>query len=182
MSAIVVVAQSTLKPGIGINTTNFSGDANGKFNAKVGWQIGASFSMGKNFFWEPGIFYVSKSTEFKSDNTNISDYDAEINGIRIPVTIGWNFLGRQESTFAFRVLGGVSAFFVTDTGDDIDKDLLNKTTWGVYAGVGFDIWILFFDFSYEWGLTDVQDDVSSGDDIGKAKSFLTSVGVRFRLK
>lgn len=170
----------TIKPGVGFNVSNFSENGGGDVKGQFGWQLGASASFGKKFYWEPGIYYVSKSTEFSSSSSAVNDFEATINGIRIPLALGLNLIGKENSTFGFRLFAGPSVFFVTSTGDDVDKDALKSTNWGVFAGVGIDFWIIFIDFAYEWSLTDVQED-NSAIDLGQARTFLTTAGVRLRL-
>ena len=172
-------AQIVIKPAVGINFTDLSKDEGGEFKAKVGWQIGGSvmFSM-KKLYLEPGVFYVQKSTQFNSSSSTVSDVKFDINGIRVPVSIGYNF-GDEKSTVNFRIFGGGSAFILTNT-KNIDKDALKNAMWGVHAGAGLDISLFFLDASYEWSLTDVSDDPNSVN-VGKNRSIFVQAGIRLRL-
>ena len=49
-------------------------------------------------------------------------------------------------------------------------------TFGVFAGAGVDIAIVFVDLKYEWSLTDVSK--VTDFDLGKSRSFYASAGVR----
>jgi hypothetical protein len=97
------------------------------------------------------------------------------------VTVGYHLLGNEESLASLRILGGASAFFVTnvdaDEGDP-DKSDFKSPSWGLYAGAGLDIWILFLDVKYEWSLTDVSS--ITDFDVGKYRSFYANLGVRVR--
>jgi len=179
----ILAAQTTIKPGVGLNFTDFSGTpTGGQFNAKVGWQLGGSVAFGKKFYFEPGIYYVGKSTEFQSSgsgNPNI-DTKADLNGIRIPLAVGINMIGNEKTLISFRGFGGLSGFFLTSVGDNLDKNDFEKTNFGVFAGAGLDIWKLYLDLSYEWSLTNVQKDVTAID-IGKSRSLFITAGIRINL-
>jgi len=176
---MVARAQIVIKPAVGVNFTDLSKDEGGEFKAKVGWQIGGSimFSM-KKLYLEPGVFYVQKSTQFNSSSNSVDDVKFDINGIRIPVTIGVN-LGDEKSTVNVRIFGGGSAFILTNT-KNIDKDALKNAMWGVYAGAGLDISIFFLDASYEWSLTNISDDLDNID-VGKNRSIFIQAGLRLKL-
>jgi hypothetical protein len=172
-------AQIVIKPAVGINFTDLSKDENGEFKAKAGWQIGGSvmFSM-KKLYLEPGVFYVQKSTQFNSSSSTVSDVKFDVDGIRVPVSIGYNF-GDEKSTVNFRIFGGGSAFILTNT-KNIDKDALKNAMWGVHAGAGLDISLFFLDASYEWSLTNLSDDLDNVD-VGKNRSIFVQAGIRLRL-
>jgi hypothetical protein len=179
----VLAAQTTIKPTVGLNFTDFSNDISGagEFKAKTGWQIGGSIAFGKKFYIEPGIFYTSKSTEFQSSvSPSIPDESTSINGIRIPLTVGLNLLGNEKTMFSLRGFGGLSGFFLTSVGDDLDKDDFESTNFGVFAGAGIDVWKVFLDLSYEWSLTNVQKNVSQID-VGQARSLYINAGIRINL-
>ena len=177
-----LAAQTTIKPGVGLNFTDFSKDpASSEFKAKVGYQIGGTVAFGKKFYIEPGLFYVGKSTEFTTTSTtNPETQDFKISGLRIPVAVGLNIIGNEKTTVSLRGFGGVSGFFVTDVSNDIDKDQINKSNFGVFAGAGVDFWKLYLDLSYEWSLTNVQKDVSAID-IGNSRSLFITAGIRLNL-
>jgi len=175
------LSAQTIKPGIGMNFTDFSKNpVGGEYKAKVGYQIGGSVAWGSKWYIEPGIFYVGKSTEFSSSNGNLPDQDElTISGIRIPVAVGINLLGNGKSTIGVRGFGGLSAFFITSTSDDFE-DQVKKSNFGLFAGAGVDFWKLFVDVSYEWSLTNVQKDVNTID-VGNSRSLYISAGLRLGL-
>ena len=183
LSVSFLSAQTTIKPTVGLNFTDFSNDISGvgEFKAKTGWQIGGSVAFGKKFYFEPGIFYTAKSTEFQtSSSPTIPDQKTNINGIRIPLAVGLNLIGNEKTLVSLRGFGGFSGFFLTSVGDDLDKDDFEKANFGVFAGAGIDVWKLFLDISYEWSMTNVQSDVSQID-IGKSRSLFINAGLRINL-
>ena len=177
-----VFAQTTIKPTIGLNFTDWSKDAaSGEFKAKAGYQIGGSVAFGKKIYIEPGLFYVGKSTQFySSDNEEIPDFKQDMQGLRVPVAVGFNLLGSESTLFGLRGFGGLSAFVLTGTKGEINKDDLKNANIGTFAGAGIDIWKIFVDLSYEWSLTNIQKDVS-GIDVGKTRTVFINAGLRINL-
>jgi hypothetical protein len=51
-------------------------------------------------------------------------------------------------------LAVAQVFFVTVVGDDLRNDNLSSPTFGVFAGVRLDFWIVFAEVLYECWLTD----------------------------
>jgi hypothetical protein len=170
-----------IKPAVGLNFTGITGAGN-NVKGKAGWQIGASLAVGEKLYFEPGIFYMGKSLKYTdASNPNKDNFkDASLKGVRVPVAVGLNLLGRDESTVALRVFGGGSGFFLTNVSDDLIKDDYNSATWGVFAGAGLDFSILFVEAAYEWSVTDIQDKVSNVD-FGKTRGLYATAGLRFRL-
>ena len=171
-------SQVTIKPAAGLNFTDFSKDGapGGKAQAKVGWQLGGSVAFGNKFYWEPGLFYVGKSTEFTSTLTSTSDVKTSFSGIRIPLNVGYQLIGNEKSAATLRIFGGISGFFITSS-DYIDKDSLNTSIFALHAGAGVDIWKLFVDFSYEWSMTNIQNDIHAID-LGKTRTVFINAGIR----
>ena len=178
--SVASYAQVELKPAIGLTITDVSKDPDtGNAKGQVGFQVGASVLIGDKFYVDPGLFFVRKSTKFVEEGSTVDELELDMQGIRIPVAVGLHLLGSEESTAALRVFGGGSAFFVTGVdAEGADKSDFNSPSWGVFAGAGLDIWILFLDVKYEWSLTDVAS--ITDFDIGKHKGFFTNAGVRIR--
>jgi len=174
-------SQITIKPAAGLNFTDFSKDGGpgGKAQAKVGWQLGGSVAFGNKFYWEPGIFYVGKSTQFTSTLTSSSDITTSFSGIRLPLNVGYQLIGNEKSAATLRIFGGISGFFITSA-DNINKDSLNTSIFALLAGAGVDIWKLFVDFSYEWSMTNIQNDIHQID-LGKTRTVFINAGLRINL-
>ena len=170
-------AQAELKPGIGITFSDMSKNpANGEVNGQLGWQLGGSVLFGQEFYGEGGLFYATKSTAFTVASTNL-EFENDLNGVRIPVALGYHLINDQKDQFALRVFGGGSAFIVTSVNaPGASKDDFTSPTWGVFAGAGLDIFMFFLDLQYEWSLSDVSS--LSTVDIGKSRSFIANAGIR----
>lgn len=173
-------AQVSIKPAVGINLTDFSKDpSTGKYRSQVGYQFGGSVAIGTKAYIEPGLYWVKKSTQYVTENTNEDDIKYDISGLRIPVTIGANLLGTEKSLIGLRIFGGGSAFLLTSL-KNLDKDDFKTASWGVFAGAGLNVSVLFVEVSHEWSLTNIQKDVSQID-IGKTRSLFAQAGVRIVL-
>ncbi|HEY6503530.1 MAG TPA: outer membrane beta-barrel protein [Chitinophagaceae bacterium] len=173
-------AQLTIKPGIGLNVTDYSKDPwTGEAKAKTGWQIGGTVAFGKRLYFETGLFYVGKSTEVTDFTMQPNSIEAKLNGIRLPIGAGLGILGNAKTMLHIRAMGGLSGFVITSVSDDINEEGLNKTSWGVYAGAGVDFWKFYIDLSYEWSVTNINKDVSQVD-LGKTRSLFLTGGLRIK--
>ena len=172
-------AQLEIKPTIGLNFSTVSNVEGGDASANIGWQVGASFLYGTKWYGEAGVYYMQRATEISSDSETI---DKKISGIRVPIQGGIHLFGNEDSFATLRLFGGVSGFFVTSVdsgeGEVLTKDNVNSPQWGLLAGAGLDIWILFLDLKYEWSLTDISTDVQNID-VGQYRGFFINAGVRF---
>lgn len=174
-------AQLELKPAAGVNFSNFSKDPeSGESSADVGWQIGGTISTGQKLYFEGGLFWVNKSTEFKENSTD-NTFSTEFSGLRVPVMVGYHLLGEEGSIFGLRGFGGASAFILTSQKNpfDIPKDDFTSLSWGVFLGAGVDISMFFVDVKYEWSLSDVSS--VTDFDLGKSKTLFINGGVRISL-
>jgi hypothetical protein len=181
ISCVIVSAQGTIiKPAIGMNFMDFSKDpSTGKIEGQVGWEVGSSVMFGKKkWFFEPGIFFVHRSSQYSDNTTSANDIDFDIQGIRIPLGIGVNIF-QGKSTFNVRALGGASMFLLTSI-KDLQIDDFNKAQWALYAGAGLDISLFFLDFKYEWSLTNLQKNINDID-VGKTRSLFLDAGIRIKL-
>ena len=174
LSVFVGYSQVHVKPGIGLTLTDYVNFGEYGAAAKVGTQLGGSVAIGKKFYVEPGVFYATKSAEFTtSSSTEVSKNT--VKGIRVPVAVGLGVLGNEESLANLRVFGGGSGFFKTGVSGDINKDDVKSPQWGVFAGAGVDIWLLYVDLSYEWSVTEASSVIADG----KARTFIATLGLKF---
>ncbi len=172
-----------IKPTVGINFTNFSKDpGTGKYKSQVGYQIGGSIAFGHKLYVEPGVFYAQKSTDYIYSLSGInSTTNFKLSGVRIPVAVGYSIIGGDSKTdpIGVRIYGGGSAFILTSVNQGSKSDY-NSTDWGVFAGAGLDIGIVFVDAKYEWSLTNIQKDITQID-IGQTRTIYINAGIRIPL-
>lgn len=183
-------AQLEIRPTIGINMTNVSkAPDNSSTSAMVGGQGGLSVMIGNRFHVEPGILYFSSRTSYSTDETiNNGDFDQTLNGVNIPVNVGFRFLDpTDEPLLNPRIFVGPSMQFLTKTvwsdGMLDEKVDWKNFSWSATVGAGLDISFLFVDFGYSWGLSNVatpRDQVEEFNDF-KNNTFFVNVGARLRL-
>lgn len=186
-------SQLELKPAIGFNSSRF--DSNPAFNndppdslladGRVGYQIGASLAIGRRIYVEPGIFYNKMNQFFTPTNTETDKEEFTYNAsyIRIPVNLGWQLIGNNKSFAGMRIYVGPSIFIplnVKENSYPLNKADVKSPQFDFSAGAGLNIWLLFLDVSYGWGLTPQFKD----DKIVEAKmqALYANIGFRFKLK
>jgi len=179
---VFVQAQVEIKPTFGLNFSKLS-DEPDNFNqsSRVGYQLGGTIEIGKKLYFEPGIFWVKMGSELAHDTASNLDYKTDINALHIPAFVGYQIIGGdKENIFGLRVFGGPTLSWVTSIKADdtkLNKDDFNSMIWGIDAGAGIDLWILFLDMGYEWGLSEVfKDDPNNA----KNNAFWANIGVRIR--
>ena len=180
-SGIIASSQGTvIKPAIGVNFMDFSKDpTTGEVKSQVGYQVGGTVMFGKKkWYFEPGIFFVHRSSEYTDNSSSVDDMEFNIQGIRFPLGVGVNIF-QSKSSINVRATGGASVFLLTKI-KDLDLDDFNKAQWGLFAGAGVDISMFFLDIKYEWSLTNLQSDIDDID-IGKSRSLFIDAGIRIRL-
>jgi hypothetical protein len=180
---IFVNAQIEIKPTIGMNFSKLNDEPeNFSQSARVGYQLGGSVQIGKKLYFEPGIFWTKLGSEMVHANQSNLDFTTDINAIRIPAFVGYQIIGGdEENIFGLRVFGGPTGSWVTKVSandTDLDKEDFNSFLWGADVGAGIDVWLLFLDMGYEWGLNDVfKDDPNHG----KNRAWWVNLGVRIRI-
>lgn len=184
-------SQLELKPAIGINVASFK--SNPKFDSKndslvaasrAGYQIGASLAIGRKLYIEPGIFYNKMNQSFTPTNleNEKSEFTFSPSYLRIPVNFGFQFIGSTNSLAGLRIYLGPSMFIplnVKDNSYPIVKSDLKSPQVDFSVGAGLNVWLLFLDVSYGWGLTaQFKDDPIQA----KMQAFYGNIGFRFKLK
>lgn len=185
-------AQLDLKPAIGFNSARF--DSNPRFNdgpngsdsliadGRAGFQVGASLAIGRYLYIEPGIFYNNMNQSFTPSFTEEPEFKYSVSYLRVPVNFGWRFIGKSSSFAALRIFLGPSMFIplkVKENSYPLVKGDMKSPQVDFSVGAGLNIWLLFLDVSYGWGLTPIFKD----DPIeAKMQSLYVNLGFRFKLK
>jgi len=182
------IAQVEIRPYLGMNFSNVSKTPDGaSTQAKIGGQIGASLMIGNRFHLNPGISYFTRTTEYVYSDSPDLDTDLLVNGVSIPLLVGYRFVDpTTEPVFNFRLYAGPSLMFLTkkEFSGGVENETVNwkDNQWGGQVGAGLDIFIFFIDLSYEFGLTDTFDGGENNtiSDFTKVKNntFYVNAGVR----
>jgi hypothetical protein len=178
----ILQAQLEIKPAVGVNFSKLSNEPDDfTHSARVGYQLGGSLQIGKKLYLEPGVYWVKMGSEMAHSDEENLDYQLDMNAMRIPVFVGYQIIGGdEENIFGLRVFGGPTAQWVTkiEANDTkLDKDDFNSLIWGVDVGAGVDVWLLFLDLGYEWGLSEVYKEDPNNS---KNLAFWANLGIRIR--
>lgn len=176
-------AQLELKPAFGINAASFDSDPDSlTADGRAGYQIGASLAIGRKMYVEPGIFYNKMNLSFAPLDTGKSEFSFNTSYIRIPVNFGFQLIGKNTNLAGLRIYLGPSMFIPLNVKENsylLVKENLKSPQFDISVGAGLNIWFLFLDVSYGWGLTpQFKDDPIEA----KMQSFYANVGFRFKLK
>jgi hypothetical protein len=180
--------QIELKPAIGITVAGF--DSKPVFNntdtisttSKAGFQFGASLAIGRKLYVEPGVFYTKLNQDMKPSDIDKPEFTYNASFVRIPVNFGFQFIGSSTTLASLRIYLGPSMLIPVGIKENdyiIAKEDVKSPQFDFSVGAGLNVWLLFLDVSYGWGLTpQFADDPIEA----KMKSFYANVGFRFRLK
>ena len=182
-------AQLDIKPAVGFNLCRFDskpvfGTDTLSTGSMFGYQFGASVAIGRKMYIEPGVFYVRRSQEFTSQDFELENpkFTYSANYLRVPVNVGFQFIGSTTSFAGLKIFVGPSMFIpmsVKDNDYSIVKDQVKSPQFDFSVGAGLNIWFLFLDVSYGWDLTQqFKDDPITA----KMQGLYTNLGFRFRLK
>ncbi|MBD0261125.1 MAG: outer membrane beta-barrel protein [Cytophagales bacterium] len=168
-------AQFTVQPqaGITLQTLN-QRPVESTTKAKVGYLVGLDARLGKQLYFQPGLFFNHFSTELnrQGDRNQIRQ-----SILRVKALAGYNLIHSED--FKFRINAGPSYDFLVhanDAGDVFRKSSYRKGWLNAGAGLGIDISRFTLDVGTSWGLTRTFD----RDDID-SKFFNASATVGIRL-
>lgn len=179
-------AQFTIRPQIGVNSSSLNSDDDLiDFNAGTGFQVGVDFQIGNKVYFQPGIQLEFLKNRVEIGNgTAIEESDYDRTGIRVPLMIGFRAVEDPDSDLNLRLFTGPNAFLQlsqdSDEGilDEIDDDDLKDLVFGWNVGAGVDFSILFFDIGYQFGISEIFDDVDSAP---RNNLFYGNLGLRINL-
>jgi hypothetical protein len=178
--ATFVNAQWELKLQAGVNTSHLTTEhVDWTQQGRIGYQFGASVLVGEKFYVEPGILWAQTSKDlFDRNDENATALKTSINTIRIPVFLGYHLLGNEESLADLRIFAGPSGSFITGISSDADiaKEDFKNFIFDLDTGVAIDVWFLFLEWHYVFGLTPVFNEGSDA----KLQAFYGNLGVRIR--
>jgi hypothetical protein len=185
VAAATATAQLTIRPYAGINSNTLTEDTENvvDWKSKVGYQLGADLQIGNKFYVQPGVQmeFVKNTAEFQLIDPESNDFSRT--HLRIPLMLGYAF-GEIDGNFAARIFTGPNASILLSAKveDDDIKDQLKDAVFGWNVGFGADISILFIDLGYQFGLSEVFEELNIDPENGsKSNSFYANVGLRVRI-
>jgi hypothetical protein len=167
VSTVSAMAQFSIRPQIGYNSSNLTQDFNNvTFTNDNGFQFGLDLQIGSRFYVQPGILWESTNNELK-DEVDGGNSSFKINRVRVPLMLGYKFFGPEtEGIIDVRIFTGPNASFTVNK--DIKQTALisendfKNAIYGWNVGAGLDIAIVFVDLGYSFGLSEVFENVDSG--------------------
>ncbi len=187
LAATAGFSQLELKPAIGLTVASF--DSNPKVmgdsivtQSKAGYQVGASLAIGRKLYVEPGIFYTKLNQDMDPTDVEKSEFKYSAGFVRIPVNFGFQFIGSTTSFAGLKIFLGPSMLIpvgIKENDYTIAKADVKSPQFDISAGAGINVWFIFLDISYGWGLTPqfVDDPIEA-----KMQAFYANLGFRFKLK
>jgi hypothetical protein len=181
-------SQLELKPAIGFNSARFdsnpvfsSGADSMQTDGKAGYQFGASLVIGRKLYVEPGVFYTKMAQGFITSDIEKNDFNYNATYIRVPVNFGFQFIGSTTSFAGLKIFVGPSMFIplsIKENDYPIVKADVKSPQFDFSVGAGLNVWFIFLDVSYGWGLTpQFKDDPIEA----KMQAFYANLGFRFKL-
>ena len=185
---LAIQAQVELRPTVGMNISSLESlKDTASFRSDAGFSVGLDLQFGNRFYVQPGVHYdVSRNTIELSGGQESS---LQVGRVRIPVLFGYKlFEPDVDRFFNVRLFTGPNISFVTSVDDgesqlNIDKEDFKASTFGWHAGGGLDILIVFIDFGYQFGLSNVFEDLQiQGLEGANSKNnvFYLNAGLRVR--
>ena len=172
----VMFGQIHFGPQIGYSASNLSlntGDITS--NLKNNFMFGAFVRLGKKFYVQPEVNWLTQGSVFKYPSVSLDgvdlspvEQDIQLKTVQIPVSVGFRFL--NLTLVNLRVHGGVTANIIADKtinnkDDDntIGQDLINPITeedisdlqWQYQFGLGVDVLMFALDIKYYGGINDI---------------------------
>lgn len=170
-------AQIRIKPHIGFNWSQLSSEPQDfTQEGRIGAMAGVGIQIGDKFYVEPAAQWALVSTDLVNSNSQNVSIENSVNLFRVPLMAGYRFLDR-DAFFNIRVFTGPAANFVlsvNSTSDEVSKDDYKSMVWGWDAGVGVDVWFVYLELGYEFGLSPVFSDTNFSN--AKNNAFYVAIG------
>lgn len=165
--AVSLSAQITVRPQIGFNASSITEDLPEEvLNGQTAINFGVDIQFGGRLYFQPGLMYEGRKADVEPEDQNIGSVNLRVNRIRIPALVGYNITGEPEQFLNIRAFTGPDISFavnkdVDDNQLSFDKDDIKNFVWGWNVGAGVDIAFLFVDIGYQFGLSEILDDVEA---------------------
>ncbi len=176
-------ARSSFKVSAGVNLNNLSIDSDDEIESKVGvgYNLGLSYKRGRFFYYEIGVRYNNRSFDF-NDLTDQTKSSLSVSAIDIPLTGGINITSFADRLIGVRVF--VSAIPSFSLNKDVDKlplekdDISNFVFYG-QGGVGVDIAFFFIEAGFNYGFSNIVNDIDDESIKSNPSQGFVNIGFRF---
>jgi hypothetical protein len=179
-------AKSAIKvsAGVNFNSLNFDSKDPADSDMGVGYNLGISYYRGRFFYFEVGARYNNRV--FDISNTTGSDptYSSlKLSTIDAPITGGINLTSFAEELIGLRLfVSAVPSFTLNKSADNEtglqDDDLTSFMFYG-QAGVGVDIAFFFIEAGYNYGFSNLIEDMNNQSVKSNPSQVYANIGFRF---
>ncbi len=165
--AVSLSAQVTVRPQIGFNASSITENLPEEvLDGKTAINFGVDVQFGGRFYFQPGLMYETRKADVKPEDRNIASVNLRVNRVRIPALIGYNLTGEPEQFLNIRAFTGPDISFavnkdVDDNQLSFDEEDIKNFVWGWNVGAGVDIAFLFVDIGYQFGLSNILENVEA---------------------
>ena len=172
----IMTTQAQFSIGITVsgNMTKYRKLTTGNF----GVEPGIFLRLGQNFYFQPEVNYVFKSSTFKDVVNEIStNVKLKQHFVSVPVLLGYHFINKDNFKFHL-TLGPRFDFRISDNIEGTDWKA-NTLQWGGQVGLGFDLWRFTLDASYCLAADNFHNEVTTITQTKLTNVFLVSLGFKF---
>ena len=158
-------AKSSFKVSAGVNLNDLSLDSANGIESKVGvgYNLGLSYKRGRFFYYEIGVRYNNRSFDF-NDPINQEKSSLKLSAIDIPLTGGINITSFADRLVGVRVfVSAIPSFTLNKNVDKIflvEDDISDFVFYG-QAGVGVDILFFFIEAGFNYGFSDIVNNIEN---------------------
>ncbi len=170
-----VKAQSTeidfgIKAGANLSNLNTGVDAvTGKWG-KVGFNAGIFGRIGKAFYLQPELNYISFNDKFSYRATS---YEVTFNQVNIPLSVGYKII--NTAALIFRVSVGPDFYYNLKDPISPDGSKYKYFTLGKLINIGVDLGNLTLDARYSLGYNQFNEGLNQ-----KSNLFSLDIGIKFQ--
>ena len=128
----------------------------------AGFIAGFSYKRGRFGYWEAGLNYNGSVVAL--DDVSSAEQTMYIRQFELPLSVGLNLLAETRRVLGLRIFGGVVPGYIFSVGDNpfgLSKGNFNQFQLGGHLGVGVDVFFLFVEGGYQYGIMDLLKDQDS---------------------
>ncbi len=183
----ILLGQFELRPTVGITRSSIKDFTEVELKSEVGFTFGVDVMFGSRVYGQGGLHYETTKNSLHPDAGGSSSL--KVSKVRIPLLLGYKlFDSDTDHFFNIRAFTGPNVSLVTSVDDGesplgINKDDFKSSVFGWNAGVGVDILVFFVDLNYQFGLSEVFEDLDiQGIEGQNSKNNIFYLNAGLRLK
>lgn len=171
------IATSRAQVALGIKVAGNMSNYQKLTTRDFGVEPGIFLRLGQNFYFQPEVNYVFKSSTFKDAVNEFStNVKLKQHFVSVPVLLGYHFINKDNFKFHL-TLGPRFDFRISDNIEGTDWKP-NSLQWGGQVGMGFDLWRFTLDLSYCVAADNFHNEVTTVTQTKLANTFLLSLGFK----